>query len=383
MKRSIWVVGIIGLAISSWAASPAGFRGDGSGRYPDANPPVIWSTTSNVVWKVAFTNGSNSSPLLVGDRIITCAEPSSIICVSAKDGAILWQDTVTNFPAAIPKTHADNGYTSATPCSDGNKIWMVFGQGTVACWDITGKKRWETFLEVPPHQTWGSCISPRLADGVLVVQFDNLFGLDPETGVQKWKVKTGWKWGTPVVARIENQDVLYTCRGAAIVAATGRELPNQGLPGLDYNSPCLVDGVLYYIQAKSKVFSLPSKLDAPPRSLWPEVIIPEGRYYGTPLIHGGLVYAINASGSLSVLDQTTGTLVYSNKFNFNTTYQSPTLAGNYVFISCESGKTVVIKAGRQYEEVAMNSLEKFRACPVFSGTRMYIRSLKHLWCFGR
>jgi hypothetical protein len=59
------------------------------------------------------------------------------------------------------------------------------------------------------------------------------------------------------------------------------------------------------------------------------------------------------------------------------------LAGNYVFLANENGNTAVIKAGRQFEQVAFNSLEKYRACPVFSGTRMYIRSMKHLWCIGR
>ena len=261
-------------------------------------------------------------------------------------------------------------------------MWTVFGQGVAACWNVSGKHVWTTSLETPPHE-WGGCISPRLAGGVLVVQFNNLFGLDPETGVGKWKIKTPWGWGSPVVARIGKQDILYTCKGAAIDAASGKELPRQGLPALAYNSPCLVDGVLYYVQAQPQAFALPTKIEDLPRPLWTGINIANDRYYGTPLIHNGLVYAINAPGNLSVLDQATGALVYSQKFPFDTAYPSPTLAGDYVFLSCEGGKTVVIKAGRQYEEVARNTLEKFRSSPVFSGTRMYIRGQKYLWCIGR
>ena len=381
MKKTTFIAGLIGLSLACQAATPVGFRGDGSGRYPDAKPVTQWSVTNNVLWKTALTNWSNASPILVGNRIFVCAEPATVICLSAKDGTILWQDSLQDLPTPPPRAHAANGYTSATPLSDERKVWAVFGQGIVACWEVSGKKLWQVPLEQPPHE-WGSCISPRLAGGVLVVQFNKLSGLDPDTGATKWTIQSPWKWGTPVVARIAGKDVLYTCRGAAIDAATGQAMPGQELPALDYNSPCLVDGVLYYVQAKPKAFALPKTLDAKPAPLWQGISIPDGRYYGTPVVHDGLVYAMNNEGSLSVLDQATGALVYSHKFKFDTTYPSPTLGGDYVFLSGEEGKTVVIKVGRQYEEVAQNSLEKFRSCPVFSGTRMYIRGQKYLWCIG-
>jgi outer membrane protein assembly factor BamB len=383
MKRAIiGLVGILGLAWSCGAATPAEFRNDGSGRFPDAQPTVKWSTTDNVLWKTALPNWSNASPILVRDRIFVCVEPATIICLAAKTGAILWQDTLTDLPATTPPAHAANGYTSATPCSDGRQVWAVFGHGVVASWDVSGKKRWAVTLESPPHK-WGGCISPRLAGGLLIVQYDKLFGLDPKSGAEKWRLQTGWGWGTPVVARIGNRDILYTCKGAAVDAATGRALPAQGLPSLAYNSPCLVDGVLYYVQQKPNAFVLPATPEALPQPLWKDIVIPKGRYYGTPLIHDGLVYAINAKGKLSVLDQATGATLYSRKFAFKTVYPSPTLAGEYVFLSGEGGKSVVIKAGRQYEEVAQNNLEPFRSCPIFAGTRMYIRGHAYLWCIGR
>jgi hypothetical protein len=32
--------------------------------------------------------------------------------------------------------------------------------------------------------------------------------------------------------------------------------------------------------------------------------------------------------------------------------------------------------------VARNSLETFRSSLVFEGKRMYVRTVKHLWCIG-
>ena len=43
---------------------------------------------------------------------------------------------------------------------------------------------------------------------------------------------------------------------------------------------------------------------------------------------------------------------------------------------------MVIQAGREYRAVATNTLEAMRSCPVFEERRMYIRTLKNLWCIG-
>jgi outer membrane protein assembly factor BamB len=74
-----------------------GFRGDGTGSFPDANPPVKWSATENVIWKTPMPGRSNSAPIVVGDRIFTCSEPGTLLCVSSTEGKILWSDTVTYF----------------------------------------------------------------------------------------------------------------------------------------------------------------------------------------------------------------------------------------------------------------------------------------------
>jgi outer membrane protein assembly factor BamB len=74
---------------------PVGWRGDGTGRFPDADPPVAWSSESNVVWKTRLPNWSNGSPILAGDRVFTCAEPATLFCLSAADGRVLWQQSNT------------------------------------------------------------------------------------------------------------------------------------------------------------------------------------------------------------------------------------------------------------------------------------------------
>jgi hypothetical protein len=54
-----------------------------------------------------------------------------------------------------------------------------------------------------------------------------------------------------------------------------------------------------------------------------------------------------------------------------------------LLISSDRGKTAVVKPGREYQEVGVNELEPFRTTPAFLDGRMYVRTLKHVYCIGR
>ncbi len=83
---------VLGLFIANAATGQTviGFRTDGTGRYPAAEPPLAWSTAKNVVWKIPLTQ-SNAVPVILGDKLFTCAEPCVLLCLNKADGAILWK----------------------------------------------------------------------------------------------------------------------------------------------------------------------------------------------------------------------------------------------------------------------------------------------------
>jgi outer membrane protein assembly factor BamB len=94
--RRSWSVLLAALASLAWpaawaAAAPTGFRGDGSSRFPDAKPPLQFSTATGVLWSARMPAWSNASPVVVGDKILVTAEPFELLAYSATDGRKLWQ----------------------------------------------------------------------------------------------------------------------------------------------------------------------------------------------------------------------------------------------------------------------------------------------------
>jgi RNA polymerase sigma-70 factor (ECF subfamily) len=83
-------------ATAAWPVGKVvGWRGDGTGRYPDANPPTTWSRTEkgekkNIAWETKMPCYTWSTPIIVGDKIFTRSEPYDLICLDKMTGKILW-----------------------------------------------------------------------------------------------------------------------------------------------------------------------------------------------------------------------------------------------------------------------------------------------------
>lgn len=284
----------------------------------------------------------------------------------------------------LPRKHDANGYSSATPVTDGRHVWAVYGTGTVVCYDIEGDLQWATYIE-KPRDNYGFCSSPLLVGDALLVHIDDLTCLDQATGRRRWKIKAAWGWGTAAHTKIGGEDVVFTAKGDMVRVSDGKVLASR-LGKLSYNGPVVNGNVVYYIQQDPKAYRLPQSLSGEVKleKLW-QGKIANDRYYGSPLVYEGLIYAITQKNVLTVLDARTGETVYSKKLDLGggTVYPSITLGGRHIFISHDNGTTIVIEPGRQYRQVAKNKLEAFRSTPLFAGSRMYVRTLKHLYCIGR
>ncbi|MFH1022199.1 MAG: PQQ-binding-like beta-propeller repeat protein [Planctomycetota bacterium] len=285
----------------------------------------------------------------------------------------------------LPPSHDVNGYSSPTPTSDGKFVYVLFGTGTAACYDLDGNRKWARIIE-RTKEGYGHCSSPLLLGGKLIVHIMNVSALDPQTGKTLWETPSGPRFGSPVPARAGDTDVIVTANGDFLRASDGKMLAKKLCP-LTYNAPVVAGGVAYFIQHGGQAFRLPAKAEEPftPEKLWQTK--PENdRYYDSPVHHDGLLYAMTQTGILSAIDAKTGEVVYKQNLGLGkgTGYPSPVLAGKSLFVSFDNGTTVVVEPGRQFKEVIRNTLpEGFRSTPLFAGSRIYIRGLKHLYCIGK
>jgi outer membrane protein assembly factor BamB len=268
--------------------------------------------------------------------------------------------------------------------TNGKMVFVAFGNGLVACFDLEGKRLWLKLIE-HSNAAYAHSGSPVLAGGKLLIHFTDLVALDPETGSESWRLKRQTSHGTSLVTRIGDVDVILTPNGAMVRAQDGKVLADR-LGSCGANSPVLHDGIVYYVHGPANAIRLPESVDGPVKipAMWKSRVKGGGYWFSSPVVHEGLLYAANDQGLLTVLDADTGKPVYEERLDLGgTTYPSISLAGKHIYVSSDNGTTVVLEPGREYKELARNKLEPFRSSLVFVGQRVYIRTAKNLYCIGQ
>jgi len=73
------------------------------------------------------------------------------------------------------QSDSEGGEAAATPVSDGEHVYVLFGSGVVACFDLQGNRKWATAVGLK-HNEHGYCASPCLIDGKLIVKSSQYLG---------------------------------------------------------------------------------------------------------------------------------------------------------------------------------------------------------------
>ena len=385
MRRILIILAGLAAFAPAVPAQTMGWRGDGTGRFPKADPPI---DKRNVAWATQLPNWSNASPVVAGNKVITLVEPATIVCCSMTDGRILWQKANPDLITGAPK-HGDVGYSTPTPVTDGESVYVSIGGGSVACYDLDGNRKWGKVLEKSVvNGNNGVCASPLLIGNRLIVHLTSLMALNKVTGKVLWSTPdTPCHYGTPVHAKIKNVDVVITPHGDIVRVSDGKRAARLPKTGVEFTSPVIADGVVYFVQKGSAIaYRLPgARAESPkPRQVWAVKLRAEN-FFGSPVCHEGILYAISQLGWLIAIDANTGKMIYEQKLNTkNDTSPSLTLAGKYICASGEFGGSTVFEPGRQYKQVSQYDLgDRYRSSPVFVGDKMLIRARNRLFCIRK
>jgi outer membrane protein assembly factor BamB len=355
-----------------------------------------------------------STPATDGRKVVSYFGSFGVICHDF-EGKELWRHVL---PAA--ESYGQYG-SGASPIIVGDSVLVNRDQyrySSLLALDIeTGATRWET----PRPDAGGSFGTPfhwrnNGIDEIVLGGSARLKGYDMRTGAERWTIDgiTGLVCTTPVVAG----DIL-------IFAAWSNAVANSSLPswaefarGNDRNG----DGQVTFDEIATERRDYLRGLDVnrdgkltkedwelmKVRNARAENLLiavgPGGRgdisgthvawrhrqglpYVASPLYYEGRVYFVKDGGLISSLDAKTGEPFYSQvrlPANGNY-YASPVAAAGRIYVASLPGKLTVVKAGGAQPEILyhVDFGERIFATPALVGDRIYLRTEKKLWAFGK
>ncbi len=442
-KRSFVVLLLLacGLSLTPFASGQENwprFRGaDASGVVPDDKRlPDTWDKETGVQWKVTIPGWGWGSPIVWGDRVFVSAvhsdddyekpkgglylgggrgEPPSTVhhwmvyCLSLKTGDVLWKHEAHTGKPEIPR-HPKNTYAAETPTTDGQRLYVLFGDVGMYAYDFDGKPLWSHAIE--PKKTkfgYGAAASPVVQGDQVIMVYDNeeesyIAAIDSATGQTRWQVSRDEKstWGTPFV---------WEHDGRSEIVATGKkEIRSYSHAGevlwhfegkmsvLTIPSPFVVDGLLYitsgYFQdSRRPVYVLKpgAKGDitlgdgetANEFITWS--LDKMGPYNTTPIVYSGFYYTLLDRGMITCHDARSGELVSDRtRYPQGATFTaSPWAYNGKVFCLNENGDTYVLPVGREFAVERTNSLDELCiSTPAISQGKLLIRTASQVYCIS-
>lgn len=407
---------------------------DCMGIAPDANPPLTWSETENIKWKVKLVgDSSDSSPIIYKDKIFfqsavktdvvakDAPKPAddnsrrrrfggstptneykfNLVCLDRNTGKQLWQKTVCR---ELPHEghHRDHGFASYSPVTDGKHVWASFGSRGLYCFDLDGNLKWQKELgKMSTRASFGEGSSPLLTGDSVVVLMDHegdsyIAAFDKTTGDQLWKKERdeATSWSTPIAANVngktqiivngtnrvraynpQNGDVIWECGGQ-----TTNAIPTPVLgSGIVYCTSGYRGSALYAIKLGKT-----GDLTDSDSIVWQvDTATP---YVPSPLLYKDKLYvSASNNGTISCYDAKTGKPFYQKQKldDIKGVYASPTAAANKVYYVGRNGVTYVIKPSENFEVLAVNKLNDPIDCsPAFIGNEIYLKGKQYLYCIA-
>ncbi|HYF00098.1 MAG TPA: PQQ-binding-like beta-propeller repeat protein [Planctomycetota bacterium] len=313
--------------------------------------------------------GICSSPCVVGDRVYYVSNRAELVCADAqgfadrendgpfadetrkelKDADFVWILDMRKELGVLP-----HQASASSPLVVGDLVFVLTGHGVdsetykvknpqapsfVAVDRATGKVVWK---DASPGANilggqWGSPAYGEV-DGKPQVVFPGgdgvLYAFEPATGKPLWKFDC---------TSHEKRDAEGLPESGNHLVATPVFAGHRVLIPTGHDTDTVKPGCLRAIDARTG------------KELWKRSGKDFQSSIATPAVHDGLVYAVDLSGILHVLDLETGAPVWTHDF-LAVVWASPLVADGKVYVRTEEGDVVVLAAGREKKVLAKNSM---------------------------
>ena len=369
---------------------------------PGASSPIV---VGDRIFLTCYTGYGDGSKGKIGDLT------RHLLCVSRTSGQIQWTKSIKNQPNTDEDPYksyiTQHGYATNTPISDGKSVFVYFGKPGLFAFDLDGNQLWQRAIESKTNKTrWGSAASPifykenlilnaveengriysidkkdgsinwdfntestlvystpnllKTADGqmeLIVPAPKKVFGIDPDTGKQKWYVTTTLLNEMNGAVIVED-DIAYMYggfRGVGSVAVRG------GGSGDVTNS----------------------------HTLWTSK---DTSYIATPVLKDKHIYWLDKSGIAYCVEAETGKQLQKRRtpgvrggrgIKF---FASMVLSGDHIYALSRRSGTFILKATPDFPLVGQNKFadddSEFNGSPAISNNQLFMRSNKFLYCIG-
>lgn len=237
------------------------------------------------------------------------------------------------------------------------------------------------------------------------VDVQYLVALDKTTGRTVWRTDRTADWNdlddegkprdegdlrkaysTPLIVEADGKKQMLSVGAKALYGydpATGRELWKVNTVGFSgAASPVYKDGIAYMINGFGRTEMMAIRVDGSGDVTDSHVLWTTARYVPrtpSPVLIGELLFTVNDSGVVVCLDASTGELIWKDRIRGAHAASLLYADGNiYAFNQLDS--STVFKAAREYEVVATNTLDAgCMASPAVSGGALIVRTKTHLY----
>jgi outer membrane protein assembly factor BamB len=406
---------------------------DTTGVSNKGNPPLKWSETENIKWKVKLTgDGSNSSPIIWEDKIFFQAAvktdvkgnaaPSdtrgrsrrrrgpggapptnvyqfNLVCLDRNSGKLVWQKTVRE---ELPHQghHNDHGFASFTPVTDGKLVWANFGSRGVYCFGTEGNLKWSKDLgKMNTVMGFGEGGSLAVTGDAVIVVKDHegesfIIALNKMTGETIWKKERDevTSWATPLPVKVSGKTQIITSATNLIRSydlMTGDVIWQCG--GQTRNvipTPVTGFGMVYctsgFRGSSLQAIELGHTGDLSNTDAVKWHVKEATPYVPSPLLYGDKIYVCSVNqGVISCYNAKTGKAYFFKERleEISGIYASPSGAAGRVYFVGRKGTTYVLKLSEKFEVLAVNKIDdRFDCSPAFAGDEMYLKGKENLYC---
>jgi outer membrane protein assembly factor BamB len=348
--------------------------------------PMTWSPTEHLAWKAALPGYGQSSPVTWSDRIYVTSisgpkkETCHVAAFNLTSGAKIWQ-----FDLAAATQVENNNYVSRgapTPVVDGNALYCFFEGGNLLSLTLDGKVRWqrnlvEEFGAVESRH--GLAASLEQMDDRIFVWVERqanpyILAVDKSTGKDLWKSPGvgATSWASPRLIPLESTQHLVLSAVGTVIGIdpiTGKELWKMtGITGNSTPTPVPAGPGRFLLGATQGRGETDSGKAAESNGLVAIRSQEDGSFkaeyvwrakratssFGSPAVHQGQAYFVNATGVLFCLDLETGEERYSNRIG-DSIWATPVPIGDRICFFGKGGTVVIVAAGPKFEKLAENT----------------------------